>query len=320
MAARMAQPKLARGITKAKPVNTDKATKTKSHNPPVNTGSSSGLGFHTPSNQLSVAGFFTNMNKSWSNSFPALCDTLSQQDQQDQGQDPDIVQDEAAELELEPDLEALVLQEGTHWADSSDKLADQSVEPVEATPTLGRSWVDLVNADRQHYARANLALLSNCDGNDETEQVLVNTWSGMLKHKAEVLPVFIAYKRVSQEGTKISLMQVATAVLKSVVNPTSLDAVQPMRQGWYVYMKINIDCACLVEQGITITGRFIALQSDYRPEAHQSVKVMIKDLPLHSMDNETVLEGLYHMCEVTSLVNYSNLWFKGKVMSIRNGD
>ncbi len=170
----MAQPKPARGITKAKPVNTDKATKTKSHNPPANTASSSELGFHTLSNQPSVAGFFTDTNRSQSNSFPALYDTHPQQDQQDQGQDPDIVKDEAAELKLEPDLEAPVLQEGTCWVDSSDKLADQSVEPVDVTATSGMSWADLVNADRQCYARANLASPSTCVGNNKMEQVLVN--------------------------------------------------------------------------------------------------------------------------------------------------
>ncbi len=254
MVVRIAQPKLARGITKIRLVNTDKMTKTKSHSPLTNIGSSSVSGFHTLFNQPSVAGFFTDMNRSWSNSFPVLRDTLPQQDQQDhqeQDQDPETVQNEVAELELEPDLEAPVLQEGTHWADSSDRLADQSaahlVEPVDSIATPGRSWADLVKADRQHYARANLASPSNHTGNDEVEQVLGNAWSGMLKHKAEVPPVFIAYKRVSQEGTKISLMQVATAVLKSVVSPMSLDAVQPMRQGWYVYMNTNVDHACLVE-------------------------------------------------------------------------
>ncbi len=252
---RIAQPKLAGGITKIRLLNMDKMTKTKSHIPLTNIGSSSVSGFHTLFNQPSVAGFFTDMNRSWSNSFPVLRDTLPQQDQQDhqeQGQDPETVQDEVAELELEPDLEAPVLQEGTHWADSSDRPADQSaahlVEPVDSIATPGRSWADLVNTDRQCYARANLASPSNCTENDEVGQVLVNAWSGMLKHKAEVPPVFIAYKSFTG-GYKISMMQVATAVFKSVVSPTSLDAVQPMRQGWYVYMKTNADHACLVEWG-----------------------------------------------------------------------
>ena len=47
---------------------------------------------------------------------------------------------------------------------------------------------------------------------------------------------------------------------------------------------------------------------------------MIKDLPLHSVDNEAVLEHMHGLCEVTSIVNYSNLWFEGKVTSIHNGD
>ncbi len=115
-------------------------------------------------------------------------------------------------------------------------------------------------------------------------------------------------------------MQIATAVLKAVANSTALDAIQPMKQGWYVYMKTNADHECLVQKGVTIAGRFITLQSDYRPEVRQSVKIMIKDLPLNSIGNEAVLEHMRDLCEVTSTVNYSNLWFEGKATSIHNGD
>ena len=97
---------------------------------------------------------------------------------------------------------------------------------------------------------------------------VLNRNSGMSRHKAEVPPVFIAYRRVSSEGSRISLMWIATAILKSVAHPTSLDAVQPMKQGWYVYMKTNADRAHLVETGVTIAGKYISLQSDYHPEVH----------------------------------------------------
>ena len=115
-------------------------------------------------------------------------------------------------------------------------------------------------------------------------------------------------------------MQIATGVLKAVANSTALDAVQPMNQGWYVYMKTNTDHKCLVQKGVTIAGRFITLQSDHRPEVRQSVKITIKDLPLHSIGNEAILEHMCGLCEVTSTVNYSNLWFEGKATSIHIRD
>ena len=51
-----------------------------------------------------------------------------------------------------------------------------------------------------------------------------------------------------------------------------------------------------------------------------SMKVVFKDLPLHSMTNEEVLEVVKEYCKVSSEVKYANLWFEGKMMSIRNGD
>ena len=130
-----------------------------------------------------------------------------------------------------------------------------------------------------------------------------------ISHKALVPPVFVAYKLVSHEGAHVTLMQIATAVLKSVLDQTSLDVVQPLKQGWYIYMKTSVDRAALVERHrpITIAGNFISLQSDFRPESVQSVKVMIKDLPLHSVRNEEVLKALCPICKVTSPINYSNL-------------
>ncbi len=80
-----------------------------------------------------------------------------------------------------------------------------------------------------------------------------------LRHKAEVPPVFITYKWVSSEGNHISLMQIATTVLKAVANSTALDTIQPMKQGWYMYIKTNADHECLVQKGVTIAGRFITL-------------------------------------------------------------
>ena len=62
------------------------------------------------------------------------------------------------------------------------------------------------------------------------------------------------------------------------------------------------------------------MRSEVRPEARHSVKVTLKDLPVHSVRNEDVLETMRTLCTITSTVKYSNLWFEGKATSIQNGD
>ncbi len=79
------------------------------------------------------------------------------------------------------------------------------------------------------------------------------------------------------------------------------------------------DCTTLVERGLTIAGRFVPLRSELRQDAIHSAKVTLKDLPLHSVGNDEVLEAVKKICSVTSVVNYSNLWFEGKMTNIRNG-
>ncbi len=95
-----------------------------------------------------------------------------------------------------------------------------------------------------------------------------------------------------------------------------IDAVQPMRAGWYIYMRTTADHATLVSKGITVAGRYIQLQSEVRQDRVHSVKVTLRDLPLHSVDNKAVLEALCDVCHITSLVKYSNVWFQGKLTNI----
>ena len=148
----------------------------------------------------------------------------------------------------ELDLEAPVLQEGTHWAEASELSAehpmnagnvdiDSIVNIAQSTQSTqsSQSWADLVNADKRKYAAANTEnLKSDSHQENKSSESMVNfsaAGTTSLRHKAEVPPVFIAYKWVSSEGTCISLMQVATAVLKAVANSTALDAIQLMKQG-----------------------------------------------------------------------------------------
>ncbi len=93
-----------------------------------------------------------------------------------------------------------------------------------------------------------------------------------------------------------------------------------MKKGWYIYMRTLKDCTTLVERGLTIAGRFVPLHSELRQDVTQSAKVTLKDLPLHSVGNDEVLEAVKEICSVTSVVKYSNLWFEGKMTNIRNKD
>ncbi len=50
------------------------------------------------------------------------------------------------------------------------------------------------------------------------------------------------------------------------------------------------------------------------------MKVTIRDLPLHSVDNEEVLDALKDICDVLSPVNYSNVWHNSQMTNIQNRD
>ncbi len=97
----------------------------------------------------------------------------------------------------------------------------------------------------------------------------------MLDHTPKVNPVFIHYKRISSEGYKIPLIDVAIAAGK-VVKDQNVDAVQPMRNGWQIYVKTEVDHAALIVGGIDIAGQHVSLES--RQALNQSVKIVVKDL------------------------------------------
>ncbi len=100
----------------------------------------------------------------------------------------------------------------------------------------------------------------------------------------------------------------------------TLDAVQPMKAGWYIYMMTQTDCNVLVSRGINVAGQHVALCSELRSQQTATVKVTLKDLPLHSIANEQVLEAIKEYCKVASEVRYANLWFEGKMIGVCNGD
>ncbi len=93
-----------------------------------------------------------------------------------------------------------------------------------------------------------------------------------------------------------------------------------MKMGWHIYMRTLAKRAKLVERGLHVAGHFVLLWSEVYLGALQLVKVTLKDLPLHCVDNEDVLDSLQKVCKVNSTVKYSNLWYNSKAMNIRNGD
>ena len=53
----------------------------------------------------------------------------------------------------------------------------------------------------------------------------------MMEHTPQVHPIFVKYKKVSSEGYKTPLVDVAVAAGKAV-SKANVDAVQPTHNGW----------------------------------------------------------------------------------------
>ncbi len=115
-------------------------------------------------------------------------------------------------------------------------------------------------------------------------------------------------------------MQIATSVVQALQDPTSVDAVQPMRTGWCIYVHTQADRNRLVERGLMVAGKFVTLCSEYHSNFKESVKITLKDLPLHAVDNELVLEAVRPLATVLSPVNYLNVWYNRKMTNICNGN
>ncbi len=100
----------------------------------------------------------------------------------------------------------------------------------------------------------------------------------MVQHKAEALPIFLAYRYVSVEGIRIPLIQVASSVVQALHDDSALDAVQPMHNGWCIYLCTIADRAKLVNSGLTLAGQYIQLHSEQRETRKPMVKLIFKDL------------------------------------------
>ena len=80
-----------------------------------------------------------------------------------------------------------------------------------------------------------------------------------MQHKTDIPPVFLSYARVHTAGEHLPLVQIAEAVINALGHDGVLDAVQPMRMGWYIYMCTNVDQSKLVCKGMIVAGKHIML-------------------------------------------------------------
>ncbi len=84
-------------------------------------------------------------------------------------------------------------------------------------------------------------------------------------------------------------------------------------------MKTEADRATLMVTGINLAGKHVSLNTA-RCENSDTVKIIIKDLPLHEVSNQEVLVAVKEAFEVLSEVKYSNVFVDGKKTHLRNGD
>ena len=119
-------------------------------------------------------------------------------------------------------------------------------------------------------------------------------------------------------ASRTPLFHVAAAVANAMTG-SALDVVQPMCNGWYIYMQTMADHELLVQNDINIVGRHVMLRSEITAKQRDAVKITIKDLPLHSVANN-VLDAMNKICSVQSEVRYIKLWHDGKLTTIYNSD
>ena len=143
-----------------------------------------------------------------------------------------------------------------------------------------------------------------------------------LEHKPDVRPVFLGFKHMAKEGFKIPLIQVAAAV-GDIVGQRNVDAIQPIRNGWQIYMTTEADRALLMSKGLEIVGKSIDLQALVQDlNFNQNVKIILKDLLLNEVTNDRVLLALKKMeyVDVQSEVRYSNIYVNSPWTHLQNGD
>ncbi len=67
-------------------------------------------------------------------------------------------------------------------------------------------------------------------------------------------PSFWHNKRVLWEGHRTPLADVASSITRAVDDADQIDGIQPMKAGWNIYMKTNVDRTQLLLAGINLAG------------------------------------------------------------------
>ncbi len=133
--------------------------------------------------------------------------------------------------------------------------------------------------------------------------------------------MFLNFKQVAQEGYKIPLIQVATAIAKAI-GEVNVDAIQPMQNGWQIYVKTEADRVTLITKGIELAGKSINLQAPSFDPDFLNAKIILKDLPLHEVGNDQVLKDLKKILDldIKTTVKYCNIYVDGCHTYLCNGD
>ncbi len=189
------------------------------------------------------------------------------------------------DVESDVDLEQPVVHEGTSWVDCdsgdsmavntdkagltwADKVSNVTLPLSGPLGDDGVPVMDAVNQDKlatTATTATSMAATSTMPAvtvdiatvpNNSGEDTLLSSSKGQsLNHRAEVPPIFLAYKRVCAKGQKLPLVQVATSVIQAMGTHAKLDAIQPMRTGWNIYMCTLLDQTHLIKKGIHIAGK-----------------------------------------------------------------
>ena len=194
---------------------------------------------------------------------------------------------------------------------NSDDLVIPHTNSAQATPLRRLGWGESSACGGSSVGKSSVLSASGHFLNIEGQE---------LQHKSLVEPVFLAFNRVAAGSQRISLMQIAYAVVEALNDPQAVDAIQPMKCGWWIYVQTNADHERLVIQGLMVTGKHIPLRSEFHTVRKRTVKIMIRDLPLYAVDNEQVLESISEDFMISSEIFYGKIWHNGKPTSIRNGD
>ncbi len=76
----------------------------------------------------------------------------------------------------------------------------------------------------------------------------------LAEHILQVRPIFLVYKCVSWEAHHLPMAEVASSIARAVDNVDQIDGIQPMKLGWNIYMKTDVDRAQLLMSGLNLAG------------------------------------------------------------------